>query len=169
MSRPDPCSVDFGCEAPKFWFGFCYGFFVWIFSSCFFSKEKRPEKIKSTKNPPQSSPGTLFRKIPLGFLQKPSLENVGLLEKPWSNIFSGLFSGHVRPRQGTEICNFRAPSPRFFEFSPVDVLLCNSVRIWPQNVEKIARFPGEAKAHTPVTSVAVMVFSVLNILFCPSS
>ena len=35
----------------------------WVdFSSCFFQGE-RPEKI--TKNPPQNSPGTLFRKIPL--------------------------------------------------------------------------------------------------------
>ena len=31
-----------------------------------------------------------------------------------------LFSGRVRPRQGTEICNFGAPSPlEFFAFSPV--------------------------------------------------
>ena len=60
------------------------------------------------------------------------------------------FSGYVRPRQGTEICNFGAPSPLdFCEFSPVDVfspgLLCNLERKWPQNVEKIARFPGGEK------------------------
>ena len=68
------------------------------------------------------------------------------------NSMIGRLSGHVRPRQGTEICNFGAPSPLdFFRFSPVDFfpfspgLLCNLVRKWPQNVEKIARFPGGEK------------------------
>ena len=62
-----------------------------------------------------------------------------------------LFSGHVRPRQGTEICNFGVPSPLdflrifssgfFFPFLQV-YLLCNLVRKRPQNMEKIVRFPG---------------------------
>ena len=60
-------------------------------------------------------------------------------------------SGHIRPRQGTEICNFREISPLdflnylqcIFPFSPG--LLCNVVRKSPQNVEKIARFPGGEK------------------------
>ena len=39
----------------------------------------------------------------------------------------------------------------FFELSPVDFhfspgLLCNLVRKWPQNVEKIAPFPGGEKS-----------------------
>ena len=67
-SRPDPCSVDFGRETPKFRFDLA----SWVFGGCcppIFSKEKGP------KNPPRNSPGTLFRKIPLGFLQKPSLDS----------------------------------------------------------------------------------------------
>ena len=71
MSRPDPCSVDFGREAPKFRFEFCRGFFDGFFPPVF-SKEKGPKK--STKK----SPGTLSRKIPLGFLQKPSLDKCNL-------------------------------------------------------------------------------------------
>ena len=67
LSRADPCTVDFGCETPKFQFKFCCGFLV-----LFFPKEKGPPK--STKNPPTNSPGSLFEKIRLGFLQKPLLE-----------------------------------------------------------------------------------------------
>ena len=47
--------------------------FGWIFSSCS-SQGKGPEKIHP-KNPPLNSPRTLFGQIPLGFLQKPSLDN----------------------------------------------------------------------------------------------
>ena len=51
------------------------------------------------------------------------------LKKTWP------FSGHVRPRQGTEICNFGAPSPLealhwiFFFFS--SIIMCNLVRRAP--------------------------------------
>ena len=48
----------------------------------------------------------------------------------------------------------------FFSFSPG--FLCYLVRKPPQNVEKIARCP--KKAQNPVTSLAVMVFSVLATL-----
>ena len=48
--RPDPCSVDFGCEAPKFWFEFCRGFLGRFFPPVF-SKEKGPKN--PPKNPPQ--------------------------------------------------------------------------------------------------------------------
>ena len=48
-SRPDPCSVDFGRETPKFRFEFCHGFFGGFFSAVF-SKEKGPKK--STKKSP---------------------------------------------------------------------------------------------------------------------
>ena len=71
FSRPDPCSVDFGREAPKFWFEFCRGFLGGFFPPVF-SKEKGP--TKSTKNPPKNSPRTLIGKIPLGFFQKPRLD-----------------------------------------------------------------------------------------------
>ena len=48
-------------------------------------------------------------------------------------------SGQVRPRQGTEICNFGAPSPLealhwIFAFSPV--FMCNLVRRAPESSEK---------------------------------
>ena len=35
----------------------------------------------------------------------------GFRLKVFKNALFALFSGHVRPRQGTEICNFGAPSP----------------------------------------------------------
>ena len=46
--------------------------FGWSLSSCFF-QGKGFEKIYQ-KIPPQNSPGSLFRKIPLGFLQAPFFE-----------------------------------------------------------------------------------------------
>ena len=45
--------------------------FGWISSSCSF-QGKKARKIH--KNPLQNSPGNLFGKIPLAFLQKPSLD-----------------------------------------------------------------------------------------------
>ena len=61
-------------------------------------------------------------------------------------------SGHVRPRQGTEICNFGAPSPLDFfgifshgyvsHFSMFSVQFSKDIA---QKVENIARFPGEEK------------------------
>ena len=63
----------------------------------------------------------------------------------------GAKSGHVRPRQGTEICNFVAPSPRF------------SVQ-----VSQEIRFPGGAKMYNPVTSLAVMILSVPTKCFLPA-
>ena len=41
------------------------------------------------------------------------------------------------------LATYPLKSARIFLFSPG--LLCNSVRKWPQNVEKIARFPGGEK------------------------
>ena len=72
FSRSDPCSVDFGRETPKFRFEFCRGFFGGFFLLFFPRKNARKNP---PKNPPQNSPGTLFGKIPLGFLQKPFLDN----------------------------------------------------------------------------------------------
>ena len=66
------CSVDFGREAPKFRFEFCRGFFGG-FSYIF--QGKRPEKIHQ-KIPRKIHPGLCSEKIPLGFLQKPFLENL---------------------------------------------------------------------------------------------
>ena len=74
------------------------------------------------------------------------------------------FSRRVRPRQRTEICNF-------WEYLPLDFSIFSSgffpsspgfcvmyvVRKSPQNVEKIARFPGGERS---VESYHVMVFSV---------
>ena len=65
------------------------------------------------------------------------------------------YSVHVRPQQGTKICDFGAPSPLdfliliqriFFIFSR---FLCNLPRTSPQNVGKIARFPvGEGSVES---------------------
>ena len=78
-------------------------------------------------------------------------------------------SRSVRPWQGTEICNFGAPSPLdFFEISPVDFfpfspgLLCNQVRKSPQKVEKIARFLGGEKS---LESCHVSALSFLSLFF----
>ena len=64
-----------------------------------------------------------------------------------------LFSGRVRPQQGTEICNLGEPSPLdFFLYCPVDFpflqVFCvvYLLRKSPQNVEKIARIPGGEKS-----------------------
>ena len=40
----------------------------------FFPRKKA--RKNPPKKPPQNSPGTLFRKIPLGFLQKPFLDDL---------------------------------------------------------------------------------------------
>ena len=71
LSRPDPCSVDFGPETPKFRFENCRGFLGGFFPPFFPRKKARKNP---PKNPPKNSLGTLFRKIPLGFLQKPFLD-----------------------------------------------------------------------------------------------
>ena len=71
-----------------------------------------------------------------------------LLRRRCPRIACGCRSGHVRPRQGTEICIRAAVSTAFFEVSPVEnfvfpEFLCNSVR---NHVDKLARFPGGEKA-----------------------
>ena len=47
------------------------------------------------------------------------------LTRPVQRISLLLVSGHVRPRQGTEICYRGAVSTGFFEFSPVDFFFCS--------------------------------------------
>ena len=68
-SRPDPCSVDFCRET-------LVDFFL-----LFFPRKKA--RKNPPKNPPQNSPGTLFGKIPLGFLQKPFLDKALLRIFKW--------------------------------------------------------------------------------------
>ena len=81
LSRPDPCSADFGRETPKFRFEFCRGFVGGFF--LLFSKEKGHK----TKNPPKIPPAKFFGKIPLEFLQKPFLD-----ELVGTNLFSTLLT-----------------------------------------------------------------------------
>ena len=50
----------------------------WVDFFLLFFPRKKARK-NPPKNLPQNSPGTLFRKIPLGFLQKPSLDNLVLV------------------------------------------------------------------------------------------
>ena len=50
LSRPDPCSVDFRREAPKFFFFFCCGFWGGFYRP-FFPKENPPKKKSTRKSP----------------------------------------------------------------------------------------------------------------------
>ena len=66
--------MDFGPETPKFWFEYCRGFWGGFFPPVFFSKEEGPKN--PPKNPRQNSPRNSVGKIPLGSLQKPSLDKI---------------------------------------------------------------------------------------------
>ena len=46
LKRPDPCSVDFGRETPKFWFEFCCGFLDGFFL-LFFPRQRQKNNRKS--------------------------------------------------------------------------------------------------------------------------
>ena len=70
-SRPDPGSVDFGRESPKFRFEFCCGFLVDFF--LLFFQRTIGGKIHQ-KNPHKIHSGLCSEKFPFGFLQKPFLE-----------------------------------------------------------------------------------------------
>ena len=65
LSRPDPCSVDFGRETPKFRFELCRGLFGGFFTPIFF-QGKRPEKIHQ-KIPRKIHPGLCSEKFPSDF------------------------------------------------------------------------------------------------------
>ena len=73
-----------------------------------------------------------------------------------------ILSGHVRPRQGAEICNFGAPSPLealhwiFCFFSSVYVQFSKTS---PLKSGESSENPVEKIASKTVTPVAVMVFS----------
>ena len=74
-------------------------------------------------------------------------------------------SGQVRPRQGTEIVNFGAPSPLealhwiFCFFSSIYVQFSKTS---PLKSGESSENPVEKIASNPVMSVAVMVFSALT-------
>ena len=70
-------------------------------------------------------------------------------------ILNELESGHVRPRQGTEICNFGAPSPLIFWIFIQWIFFPGETKIW----RKLPDVRAEKKAQSPVTSLAVMIFS----------
>ena len=65
ISRPDPCSVDFGPDAPKFRFENCCGFLGGFFLLIFF-QVKRPEKVHQ-KIPRRIHPGLCSDKFPSDF------------------------------------------------------------------------------------------------------
>ena len=82
---------------------------------------------------------------------------------------SVISSGHLRPRQGTEICNFGAPAPLdfflniflqwiFFLFLQVFYVVWQGDR--PKTWRKLPDSRAETKVQNPDTSLAVMVFSV---------
>ena len=57
-------------------------------------------------------------------------------------ILNGFLSGRIRPRQGTGICNFGAPSPLDFLnlLQWIFPFLCKLERKWPRNVRKLPDF-----------------------------
>ena len=67
LSRPEPCSVDFGRETPKFWFEFCCGFL------CVFLQEK-DTKNSEKKIPHKIHPEIDSHKCPSDFCRSLSLE-----------------------------------------------------------------------------------------------
>ena len=109
------------------------------------------------KNPRQSRPEALFK-----FWRGPEIFGRA----------RSLVSGHVRPRQGPEICNFGAPSPLealhwifLLFFSSIYVQFSKMSPL--ESGEKVAKNPVEKIASNPVTSVAVMVFSAPMVRFPP--
>ena len=69
-SWPDPCSLILAAKLPNSDLNFAV--VVWVDFSC--SSQGKKARTNPPQNPPQNSPGTLVGKIPLGFLQKPSLD-----------------------------------------------------------------------------------------------
>ena len=72
---------------------------------------------------------------------------------PFRKVSRTQKSGHIRPRQATEISNSKKVSPLdFFEVSSSGIFpfapgfLCHLVRRSPKNLEKIVRFPGGQKS-----------------------
>ena len=129
LSRPDPCSVDFGRKTPKFWLNFAVDFLVEFFL-LFFPWKKVP------KNPRQTSPGNLFGKISLGFLQKPSLEILGFLTLA----------------QGRRIRNMRCPNLNFSWFSghtPLTLGLSVRRQIFPKVLVMKTRLSAPVPYKTP--------------------
>ena len=64
LSKTDPCSVQFGCETPKFCFEFAVDFGIF-----FAPRKKGPKQLQKT--PPQNAPGNLFGNFPSDFCRSP--------------------------------------------------------------------------------------------------
>ena len=84
-SRPDPCSVDFGREALKFWCEFCRGFLGGFFPPVFF-QGKTPEKIHQILR--KIHPGLGSEKFPSDFCR-----SLFLTKTPFGRGLSGTNSG----------------------------------------------------------------------------
>ena len=68
--------------------------------SSFFFQGKRPKKKIHRKIPRKIHPGTLFGKIPLGFLQKPFLDDSGKFFQQFSRHLPGVFLENSRTDPG---------------------------------------------------------------------
>ena len=117
--------------------------FLVDFFLLFFPRKKA--RKNPPKNPPQNSPGTLFGKIPLGFLQRPFLDK--FTRTIWGKIHRFLLLSGSGNRSATTIHHL---SHSFC--TNVQLPLC--VRRAPSNLEKVAKNPVEKIASNPVTSVA---------------
>ena len=132
----------------------------WLFSL----KVRRPSTGSSTVPTwPFSSAKEIIPKCPIG------ISRINFPEFPGSAFWLALlYSGQVRPRQGTEICNFGAPSPLealhwiFAFFSSIYVQFSKTSPL--KSGESSEKSSGEI-ASNPVTSVAVMVFFGPDIIF----
>ena len=133
----DPCCVDFGREAPKFCFEFGSGFWGGFFPPVF-SKEN------STKKSPANSPGSWFRKIPLGFLQEPC--QTSCLDNDYKILLFISMSQGTAPRGFPESFNLREETKgqfrkrgvlanvRWFRFlAPGNMYLCSDFLV-PGNI-----------------------------------
>ena len=110
MSRPDPCSVDFGRETPKF------RFLPWILGRFFppvSPNEQGPDKIHC-----KIHPGLCSEKFPSDFLQKPFLED----------MVSKLMSSFKDTAAGAQHLGQLQPTPQSEQPSQGEAALSQSAR-----------------------------------------
>ena len=126
---------------------------------------RKPQKTAGTRRKPQIGVCPL-RFVPLSAalnMWKKRARNSNNTAKFHGNICQEKFDhdkGQKSAISGRRL-HWRLSTGFFFASSPV--FMCNLVRRAPQNLEKVAKNPVEKIAPNPVTSVAVMVFSALNL------
>ena len=87
----------------------------------FFPRKKA--RKNPPKNPPQNSPGTLFGKIPLGFLQKPFLDRKSQERAPKFGWILGRGRGLLNNLSGPVLCDTARLSQRYPPIARYGVLV----------------------------------------------